>query len=445
LAIKSCKGPGKSFALAVAIFWWLFTRWHANVAVMSITEDNLKQNLWRELSLVYRRSWALQQAFHMSSEQITAKKYELSWFAKRRSFPQNADKKQQDNVIAGLHGRHPAVFCDEAGSYPDGVVVAAEAIFNTLTDGKPVDARLAIAGNPTSTEGPLYRVCTRDREHWWVKEITGDPRDPHRAKRIDPVEAQRQIDLWGEDHDFVRVNILGRFPRTQSNKLLGPEDVAEAAGREPDPSYLQDPVVMGLDVARYGDDESVLFRRQGRMAFRPLVWRETDLMTLADQVCNEVTLRRPGALFVDQTGVGGGVVDRLRQLGVNVVTVDFGGTPIDAERFLNRRSEMWWRMADWVKNGGCIPDDMVLRDELVSPIFEFREVGKATKFVLESKKDMRARGVGSTNRADGLGLTFASPVYVTPSVMQVTDDAYRPVRAKIIGGTEEGDWNPLED
>lgn len=445
LVLKACKGPGKSFALSIVIWWWLMTRWHANTIAMSITEDNLRTNLWPELARVQQRSIALQMAFRHSAEQITAKKYESTWFCKARSFPQNADKTQQANTLAGLHGRHPGVFCDEMGDYPDGVVVAAEAIFSTLVDGKPVEGILAGAGNPTRTDGPLYRVCMdpEHRKHWWVKEITSDPLDPNRTPRVDKEWAQSQIDQWSRDSDFVKVNILGQFPSQQANKLLGPEEVSLAAARDINPRLIeQEPLVMGLDVARYGDNESVLTRRKGLQSFNQIKWRETDLMTLADQVVNEVLLHRPVAIFVDQTGLGGGLVDRLRQLGTpNVIGIDFGGSPGDI-RFNDRRSEMWWRMAEWVKKGGSIPNDVALRLELTSPLFEWKITGKTTKFVLESKKDMRKRGVSSPDRADSLALTFAAPIYFQSGLMQVSDPRSFPSPGRIIGGTDD-DWDPF--
>jgi len=447
LALKACKGPGKSFAMSIVIWWWMMTRWHANCIAMSITEDNLKTNLWPELARVRQRSWALQQAFHHTAEQITAKKFEQTWFCKARSFPQNADKTQQANTIAGLHGRHPAVFCDEVGDYPEGVIVAAEAIFSSMIDGLPVEGLLAMAGNPTRTDGPLYLACMdpEHRKNWWVKEITGDPLDPSRASRIDPVWAQSEIDKWGRESDFIKVNILGKFPSQQANKLLGPEEIAVAASREVNPRMVeQDPVVMSLDVARFGDDESVLTRRQGLQAFRQMTWRETDLMTLADQVINQILLHKPVAMFVDQTGLGAGIIDRLRQLGTpNVIGVDFGGGPMDP-RFADRRSEMWWLMAEWVKKGGSIPNEVTLRNELSTPLFDYKITGKTSKFILESKKEMRKRGVHSPSRADSLALTWAAPVYAPMSLMQMGDPRYFAgayAQQRIRGGTEE-DWDP---
>jgi hypothetical protein len=452
LALKACKGPGKSFILAVAGWWWLFTRWHANGIALSITADNLKDNLWAELARVQQRSPLLCHFFDHRGERIEAKGYTKDWWLSARSFPQNADKNQQANTLAGLHGRHPFVLGDEVGDYPDGVVVAMEAILSTLVDGKPPDGRIMLAGNPTSTEGPLFRITKRDQNRWWVYEISSDPKDPNRTPRVDPEWVQAQIDTWGIESDFVKVNILGQFPSQQANKLIGPEQALAAAVRKIDEHYKQDALIFGLDVARYGDNASVLFQRQGRFSWRPMMWRSMDLMSLADQVATEYVTKKPAALFVDQSGVGGGIVDRLRELGVPVMAIDFGGSPLD-NRFADRRSEMYWKMADWIKKGGVIPDDIQLRQELVSPNFSYKSTGKITKFKLESKDEMRKRGISSPDMADALALTFAAPV-VAPAydpMLERSRDRYgdrfdrEPFmgsgQGQFRGGTEES-WDP---
>lgn len=440
LALKACKGPGKSFVMAITAWWWMFTRWHCNGAALSITRDNLMDNFWTEISRVREGSAILRQFFAQGGARIESKQFKDTWWISARSFPQNADKTQQANTIAGLHGRHPIVLCDEVGDYPDGVVVAAEAIFSSLAD--QFDGRLVIVGNPTNTDGPLYRATKRDKGRWWTYSITGDPNNPFRSPRINKEWAQAQIDTWGRDNPWVLVNVFGEFPPQGSHKLLGPEDVLAAVQREPDSSYAEDPKIMGLDVARFGDNESVLFTRQGRMAFRPRVWKNLDLMSLADQVAGEVATQKPAALFVDSAGVGGGVIDRLRQLQVNVIPIDFGGTPLDA-KFENRRAEMWWHLCEWIKKGGCIPDDIQLRSELVSPNYDYIATGKQTKFKLESKADLKKRGVASPDRADGLALTFAAPVYMPMNELEHNLHGALSYQ-KIKGGTED-DWHPFKE
>ncbi len=154
--------------------------------------------------------------------------------------------------------------------------------------------------------------------------------------------------------------------------------------------------------------------------------------------------KNPAALFVDQSGLGAGVVDRLRQIGIPVLAIDFGGSPLD-NRYFDRRSEMYWKMADWLKRGGCIPDDIQLRQELVAPNFSYSATGKITKLKLESKSEMRKRGVLSPDMADALALTFAAPV-ASPLAQEVRHQAqgapaFQPL-GKIRGGTEES-WDPF--
>lgn len=450
LALNACKGPGKSHALANAGFWWLFTRWHANGVACSITQKNLTDCLWAELARVQDRSQILKHCFDLTSTRIVAKGYENTWWLSARSFPQDADKSAQDKTVAGIHGRHPFALGDEVGDWPDGVLVALEAILLTLVDGKPPDGRVMVAGNPTSTEGPLYRIVKKDRDRWWVYQITSDPMDPNRSPRVDPAEAQAAIDLWGRDSDYVKVNILGQFPSQQANKLMGPDAVLEASRRQIPEGFEEDAMIFGLDVARYGDNASVLFKRQGNMTWRPLIWRELSLMSLADRIAEEWESDQPEALFIDQAGVGGGVIDRLRQLGIPVLAIDFGGSPLD-NRFQDRRSEMYWKMAEWLKRGGTIPDMPDLRAELVAPNFQYKATGKITKFKLESKDEMRKRGLQSPDRADALALTFAAPVPATrilkarPKTLEGIRGYQNETRGmwtgKIRGGTE-ADWNP---
>lgn len=443
LALKACKGPGKTFALAVAGWWWLFTRWHANGIAMSITLKNLQDYLWRELAVLQQRSKLLSHFFLQRGEKIEAKGYERTWSISARSFPQDADKTTQANTIAGLHGRHPIVLGDEVGDYPDGVIVAAEAALSSLVDGEPPDGRVALAGNPTSTEGPLYRITKRDRDRWWVYEISSDPADPNRTPRVDPAWAQAQIDLWGIDSDFVKINILGQFPSQQANKLIGPDLALEASSRQPHESFKLDALIFGMDVAHMGDNASVLFQRQGNFSWRPRVWREVNHMVMADQVATEFITKSPGALFVDNSPVSSGFIDRLRTMGIPVIAIDFGGRAIE-DRFFDRRSEMYWKMAEWLKKGGTIPDDVGLRQELVAPNFGMQPQGKITKMKLESKVEMRKRGVASPDMADALALTFASPV-VAPVREEVLtgyqmSNSYGNV-GHFRGGTEES-WDP---
>ena len=145
-----------------------------------------------------------------------------------RTWPKGSDRAQQANTLAGVHADYVAIFVDEAGGIPSGVVSAAE---GALMTGK--ETKIFLCGNPTHLEGPLYEACTTKRKLYFVVEITGDPDDPMRSPRIDIEVCRQAIEADGRDDPWVMVNILGRFPPGQSNALLGVEEVGEAASRTP--------------------------------------------------------------------------------------------------------------------------------------------------------------------------------------------------------------------
>ena len=168
------------------------------------------------------------------------------------------------------------------------------------------------------------------------------------------------------------------------------------------------PVVLGIDPARFGDDRSVVFRRQGRQGFKPIVYRGVDNMDLAARIANLIEEHNPDAVFCD-AGAGSGVIDRLRQLSYDVIEIPFGGKATKPEQYINRRTEMWWLMKEWIEEGGAIPNDTALKQELATPIYWYDNVGRK---VLESKDQIKKRlqGAGSPDLADALALTFALPV-----------------------------------
>lgn len=197
------------------------------------------------------------------------------------------------------------------------------------------------------------------------------------------------------------------FSAAVDNVLLSVSEVQEAAGKHLPPNeYNRSARIMGVDVARYGDDRSVIMKRQGLASFEPLVKRGIDNMELASIVAKHIDQWRPDAVFID-AGRGEGVIDRLRQLGYPIIEVNFGGKAMD-DRFFNKRSEMWSDMADWIKAGGAIPKHQELMTDLCVPTFSFKNA--ANKFQLESKDHIKDRGMKSPDVADALALTFAYPV-----------------------------------
>lgn len=408
IALKASKGPGKS-TLESWIGWHFLSVWpHPKGVATSISGDNLRDNLWTELAKWQGRSSFLKNTFTWGAERIVCKHHPETWWLSARTWPKTADATQQADTLAGVHADHVLFLIDEAGGIPDAVVATAEGgLANANEEGRT--ATIVMAGNPTHLSGPLYRACTRERNLWWVKEISGDPDDPKRAPRVSKQWAREQIEKFGRENPWVLVNVFGQFPPGQSNTLLGVEEATASARRTMrEADYIYAAKVIGVDVARYGDDTTVIFKRQGRMALQPKVFRNLSTTEVAGQVVLVIDQWKPDAVFVDQTGVGAGVVDQLRALNYEIRGVDSGGRALRAEpKLADRRAEMWWEMADWVKGGGCIPDDAELIGQLTAPTYWF---DAKARLRLESKDDLKDRGMPSPDKADALALTFASPV-----------------------------------
>lgn len=225
---------------------------------------------------------------------------------------------------------------------------------------------------------------------------------------LDPEEVARlRRDM--PENEFSR-EYLCDFAASAEDQLIS-IGLAEEAARRTLRSEQYDfaSKILGVDPARFGDDKSVIFPRQGLVAFKPKVYHGINNMQLADAVAAAIDRFRPDATFID-AGNGSGVIDRLRQLGHAVIEVNFGGKPIDP-RFINKRTEMWWRMKEWVEQGGVIPNMPELKQDLASPTYHFNA---QNKICLESKDDIKARIMRSPDHADALALTFAYPVAPTP-------------------------------
>lgn len=225
------------------------------------------------------------------------------------------------------------------------------------------------------------------------------------------------------------------FSAGNNSTLLSEAEVTAAMNRTvPFQSYRYAPRVMGIDVARQGDDSSVFFKRQGLMSWEPMPFRLNDSMLLAAKAQEEIQKFKPDAVFVDGSGgYGAGVIDRLRQLGnTNIIEVQFGGAPTD-ERFQNKRMEMHWRQAEWVKKGGCLFNHQRMKLDLCAP--EYTYANARGKMALESKESMKDRGLPSPDYGDAGALTHAEDVTPLHEVLaykaeaghnDVADTTYHP-------------------
>lgn len=411
LCMKACTGPGKSATLAWA-GWHRLSCFaakgeHPKGAALSITADNLKDNLWAELSKWQSRSRFLMSAFTWTKEKIYANDHPETWFLSARSFAKDANAEAIGRALSGLHSQFPFVLLDETGEMPVSVGKAAMQIFTGL----PTDAALIQAGNPTSTSGLLYDSCATAAGAWDVITITADPDDPKRTPRVSVEHAREMIATYGRDNPWVMATILGLFPPSGFNSLLGIEDVQAAMNRH----YTEDDYgfaarILGVDVAREGDDASVIFPRQGLVAFKPTIMRNVKSIEGAGAVALKKQQWQSDAEFIDNTGgFGGGWIDQLGLLGHSPIGVHFAGAASDP-RYANKRAEIWFKMAEWVKGGGALPNIPGLAAELTTPTYAF----KGDKLLIEPKEDIKARLGRSPDLADALALTFTANVAPGP-------------------------------
>ena len=429
VAMKSCKGPGKTCVLAWLIWWFMATRRHPKVACTSISGANLDDCLWNELAYWQNKSEFLRAAFVWKKTRIYAKDHPETWWCSARQWSQSADKDKQADTLAGLHGKHLLFVLDEAGGIPDGVMAAAEAALATGGDTK-----IVMAGNPTQVSGPLWRACTEEADLWHVTEITGDPDDPKRSPRVSKEWAETQIRKYGKDNPWVLVNVFGKFPPSAINTLLGPEDIAPAFGKHlKNEEYSWDAKLIGVDVARFGDDRTVITPRQGRAAAKPIVMRGARTDEIAARVAKLHKEMGAQGVMVDGTGGwGAGVIDALRLAGVPVFEINSSSAATDP-RYFNLRAEMHFKLAEWVKTGGSLAPEEEYKRELTAPTYTFQ----GGKFRLEAKDQIKERLGESPDMADSLALTFA--IDVVPELHPLS-----PLGRQVQVDKVETEWDPQE-
>lgn len=407
-ARTSGHGIGKSALVSWIIDWAMSTMEDTKGVVTANTENQLKTKTWAEMAKWHRMSLS-KTLFRMTA---TARfsvdpEHEKTW---RIDMVPWSEKNME--AFAGLHnkGKRILLVFDEASAIADPIWETSE---GALTD-KDTQIIWVCFGNPTRNTG-RFRECFDGGKfaHRWDHAAI----DSREVSITNKTQIQSWIDDYGEDHDFVRVRVTGQFPNTDGVSFIDLALVKEAVAR-PLPEVNHAPVVLGVDVARYGTDTSVIYPRRGRDArtLLPRVFSKINTVQLATIVRNMYYELDAVAVFVDGGGVGGGVVDQLNAWGLPVYEVTFGGRADNADpddlytKYLNKRSEIWGAMRRFLSKG-CIPDTVpkannTLSDELIAPTFTY---AREDFIQLESKKDLRRRGVASPDLSDALACTFAYP------------------------------------
>lgn len=400
-AVASGHGVGKSAMTGWIVDWIMSTRPYAQGTVTANTSTQLETKTWAQIAkwtkLCITAHW-----FNLSmgrgSMKMSHKEHPESWFCSAQTC-----REENSEAFAGQHAANSTSFYinDEAAAIPNPIWDVQE---GGLTDGEPMRF---VFGNTTRNTGKFHDCFSIDAHRWNLTRV-----DSRSVQITNKKKIQEWVDDYGEDSDFVRSRVRGEFPHASDMQLIAGDIVHEARNREA-VSLLDDPLIVGIDIARGGSDNNSICARKGKDArsfprkkIPGELTRDTMrfvAVIIEYLIMTEKKFHKPDAIFIDATGIGGPVGDRLRQMGYNATDVQFGGKA-DNPKYADKATEMWMKGRDWIRDGGAIADDPELAMQLTSREY-FHD--KKDKLKLESKDDMKARGVKSPDDVDSLFLTFA--------------------------------------
>ena len=390
IAVSSGHGAAKTALAAWIKYWFMSCRAHPQVVCTANTESQLTTRTWRELAkwhkLAANREW-----FDWTATSFYLKAHPSTWKANAIPWSEN-----NTEAFAGTHEDNVLVVFDEASKISDKIWEVTDGIFTTKKN------IWLVLGNGTRNVGRFYDCFHKLKgKPWKTWQI-----DSRTCQAANKDYLERLVEQYGgEDTDQARVRVRGQFPKTATRQLISTEAVEKCQNHQAEGfEYL--PKVMGVDVARFGENSSTICIRQGRKVFDIEILPKQDLMMTAHHVAEAIKRERPSHVFVDGSGIGAGVVDRLRQLNFSVTDVN-GGNQSMNPRFLNKRAEMWWELKEQIDGLIELPRDARLREELTALEYDFTDKGRVR---LDRKSDLMDKYGFSPDRADALALTYAYPV-----------------------------------
>lgn len=394
ISVRSGHGTGKSTVASWAMLWFMLTRVPVKVVVTAPTASQLFDALFGEC-----RRWAkllppaVGELLEIKSDRIELKASPEEAFISART-----SRAEQPDALQGIHAEFVLLVVDEAPGVSEAVFEAAGGSMSGH------NATTLLLGNPTRTQGYFYDTFHRLSGEW--KNLHVSCLD---SPRVSDDYVKEMASRYGEGSNAYRVRVLGEFPVADDDTLIGLELAQSALERD----VVQNPnapILWGLDVARFGTDSSALCKRQSNVVLEPVkTWKNLDLMALTGAVLHEYEITdfklRPAEILVDSIGLGAGVVDRLRELKMPARGINVGESPAIKGQYANLRAELWAKAKAWLEARDCkLPRDERLVNELSSPRYSFMSNGKLK---LESKDDMKRRGLASPDVADAFVLTFA--------------------------------------
>jgi hypothetical protein len=395
-AVRACHDSGKSWTAANLACWWIDTHraGEAFVVTSAPTNPQVRAILWREMRRMHAAG-GLPGEMNQTEWLVDG---DLVAFGRK---PSDWD----EAAFQGIHARYVLVVLDEASGIAESLWTAAE----TLVANE--ESRLLAIGNPDDPTSAFAKVCAPN-SGWHVIGISAfetpnfteeEVPDALRPLLISATWVAERRHRWGEGSPLWTAKVLGEFPDRSDDSLIPLSWVEQARARVLTPD---EDAVLGVDVARAGTSETVIILRRGPVARCVHARTGHDTMRTTGEVIRALSVHLASLASVDDVGVGGGVVDRLREQHKPVVGLNGGARPRDRQRFANARAEWYWGLRELFERGeiDIDPGDEVLAEQLCSIQYK---VDSAGRIQIESKEEMRARGIASPDRADALALAFA--------------------------------------
>ena len=414
VAVRSCNGSGKTYTAAYAVLWWLMCFRNSLVITTAPTEHQVRDIMWREIRRAYRGHEDLIDGTLLRTSLELGDKHYANGLS--TNAPDRFQGFHQDNILFVV---------DEAPGVAEEIF---EAIEGSMTSAR---ARLLLLGNPTARSGTFYEAFHGRRELWETIHISAFDTPNFQVKDMEdgelevpglvtPKWAADALINWGETSPMYQVRVLGEFPSEGEDTLIPLRLIEAAVNREivdllpeesektsEEESEVKTQVEIGVDVARFGSDRTVICVRKGPRVLSLSSYQRQDTMATAGAVAKAIADHEPGAVRIDEIGIGAGVVDRLREQGLkHIVGANVSARASNSEQFLNARAEIFDGLRERFESGRIsIPEDRELIGQLAALRYSFTSSGQMK---LEGKDELRRRGLPSPDRADALALAFAS-------------------------------------
>lgn len=418
ITVRSGHGVGKSTASSWAMLWFFTTRSPVKVVVTAPTSAQLFDALFAELKRwinVLPDMW--QQLIDVKQDRVVFNAAPDEMFISART-----SRAEQPEALQGIHSEHVMLVADEASGVPEAVFEAAAGSMSGHS------AVTLLLGNPTRSSGFFYDTHNRLANEWRVFKVSCAD-----SPRVSQEYIDEMASRYGEDSNAFRVRVLGEFPRSDDDTMI-PMELIEGARQRDVAVNPYAPVIWGLDVARFGSDSSALTKRQANVVLEPpRKWKNLDLMQLTGAVVAEYQALeekdRPESILVDSIGLGAGVVDRLIELGLPARGVNVSESPSFGSQYRNLRAELWAKAKAWLERRDChLPNDAQLSSELATVKYKFASNGKLQ---IESKEDIKRRGLKSPDLADSFVLTFAEEAVIGVHGAGVKSSWNKPLRRNV--------------